>query len=76
VVLSKQEELEVVRVEVDGSSFSAYFHKLERFYFCPVCGLGEDSPIFFKQVDLLAHMAAHVKQKRATEQSRFEKLSG
>lgn len=56
------------RVVVDyrGSLFTTYYDETRKLYFCPICGYGEDRPLFLTPEDLIAHMRTHVKRRMGT----------
>lgn len=52
-----------VKVDYRGSLFSTYFDDESMAYYCPICGAGEDRPMFFSVEDLIAHIRTHVKRR-------------
>jgi len=58
-------DMQVKKITVDymGSLFTVYFDEKNGFYYCPLCGIDEDKPIFFSFDDLIAHMRVHVKRR-------------
>ena len=57
----EQEEIEII-IDYKGSYFKTVFNKKGKYYYCPICGSSDKSPIFFKEEDLIAHMLTHFKQ--------------
>ncbi|NAZ11553.1 MAG: hypothetical protein GU361_02315 [Desulfurococcales archaeon] len=57
------EQVKKVTIDYMGSLFSAFFDEKNGFYYCPLCGVGEDKPIFFSLDDLIGHIRIHVKRR-------------
>lgn len=59
----EKNSVKVVKIDHRGSLFTTYFDEKNSFYYCPICGVDEDKPIFFTIEDLIGHMRFHVKRR-------------
>lgn len=55
--------LKIIKTEYNGSLFSSYYDEKNKVYYCPICGVDEDKPIFFAIDDLMSHLKTHVKRR-------------
>ncbi|MEM0021570.1 MAG: hypothetical protein QW039_03300 [Fervidicoccaceae archaeon] len=56
------EDSEIV-IDRFGSLFKTRRTK-DKAFWCPLCGYGEESPIFFTEEDLISHISRHEIQRR------------
>ncbi len=57
-------EKEKILVSYKGSYFYTYYNPKEEYFYCPICGTRDDSPIFFSKDDLIFHMKTHIIHKK------------
>ena len=56
----REEDFEEVLIEYNGSYFKTMVHKSEKYYVCPLCGIGDLEPIFFSKSDIIWHIKYHL----------------
>ncbi len=49
-------------IDYEGSLFTTIYDEEKNFYYCPICGEREKSPIFFKEEDLISHILSHYRR--------------
>jgi hypothetical protein len=58
------EKTEIVEIDYEGSLFETIYDIEGGFYYCPLCGDSDGSPIFFKKSDLINHILNHFTERR------------
>jgi uncharacterized Zn finger protein (UPF0148 family) len=65
------EKINEVIIDYKGSIFKTLKREDGRFY-CPICGAGENAPIFFTESDLIRHICNHDQIKKALAKKKKE----
>ncbi len=66
----REEDFDEVLVSVDGNFFKTMLHRFEKYYVCPICGIGDMEPIFFSETDIVRHIKHHLRQKASPTKER------